>query len=240
MASQPVTAVAAAYRLHRNVEFAKVFNVTANRALIDGQSPGKIGNRMSATTLQQFQEREHPRRWPHHVTNGSPDTGRISPGIRATVLTMRTNNTIRLASVRVITDDLPRTVQFYEVLTGATPNYLTEDFVELVTPSATLAVSAASRVPLITDGTPSGSPNNSSIVEFWVDDAEALLAALQATCGNDLDVVQAPTMMAWGNVSVLIRDPNGVLINLYTPMTPHAWQLQHNRTPKPEIPPPSS
>jgi catechol 2,3-dioxygenase-like lactoylglutathione lyase family enzyme len=152
---------------------------------------------------------------------------------------MTTINTIRLASVRVITRDVPRAVGFYEVLTGATPNHLTEDFVELVTPSATLAVSDASRVPLIAaDDIPGAGANDRSIVEFWVDDAEALFATLKAAYGDELDVVQAPTMMPWGNVSILIRDPDGVLINLYTPVTPHAWQLQQNRTPKP-LPPTS-
>lgn len=145
---------------------------------------------------------------------------------------MTTTNTIRLASVRVVTHDVPRAVAFYEVLTGATPNHLTEDFVELVTPSATLAVSDASRVPLIANDKPGTAANDKSIVEFWVDDAEALFATLQATYGDELDVVQAPTMMAWGNVSILIRDPDGVLINLYTPVTPEARQLQQNRTPK--------
>lgn len=144
---------------------------------------------------------------------------------------MTTTNTVRLASVRVITRDVPRAVAFYEALTGATPNFLTEDFVELVTPSATLAVSDARRVPLIADDSPGAGANDGSIVEFWVDDAEALFASLQATYGDELDVVQAPTMMPWGNVSILIRDPDGVLINLYTPATPHAWQLQQNRTP---------
>jgi catechol 2,3-dioxygenase-like lactoylglutathione lyase family enzyme len=145
---------------------------------------------------------------------------------------MTTTNTIRLASVRVITRNVPRAVAFYEVLTGATPNYLTEDFVELVTPSATLSVSDASRVPLIAGDTSGAAANDSSIVEFWVDDAEALFATLKATYGDELDVVQAPTMMPWGNVSILIRDPDGVLVNLYTPVTPNAWQLQQNRTPK--------
>jgi catechol 2,3-dioxygenase-like lactoylglutathione lyase family enzyme len=144
---------------------------------------------------------------------------------------MTTTNIIRLASVRVITRNVPRAVAFYEVLTGATPNYLTEDFVELVTPSATLAVSDASRVPLIAIDTSGAGANDSSIVEFWVDDAEGLFATLKATYGDGLDVVQAPTMMPWGNVSILIRDPDGVLINLYTPVTPNAWQLQQNRTP---------
>ena len=40
---------------------------------------------------------------------------------------MPKSNTVQFASVRVITDDLPRLVRFYEVLTGATPQYLTDD-----------------------------------------------------------------------------------------------------------------
>ena len=151
---------------------------------------------------------------------------------------MSTTNTIRLASVRIITHDLLRTVGFYEVLTGAAPNYLTEDFVELVTPSATLAVSHARRVPFLADDTPGRALNDNAIVEFWVDDAEAQFATLHAAFGKALDVVQPPTMMTWGNMSVVIRDPNGILVNLYTPMTRDAWQLQHNRTPK--LPPPAS
>jgi catechol 2,3-dioxygenase-like lactoylglutathione lyase family enzyme len=145
---------------------------------------------------------------------------------------MTTTNRIQLASVRVITDDLPRLLKFYEVLTGATPQYLTDDFVELVTPSATLAISTPGRVAFITDNTPRGGANNSAIVEFLVEDAEALYATLRAEFGDDLDVVQAPTTMPWGNVSVLLRDPDGALVNLYTPVTPAARQLQANRTPK--------
>ncbi len=148
------------------------------------------------------------------------------------VIGMTTPNTIQLASVRVISDDLPRLVRFYEVLTGATPRYLTDDFVELVTPSATFAVSSPDRVAFITENTPRGSANNSAIVEFLVEDTEALYEKLKAEFGDELDVVQTPTMMPWGNLSVLIRDPDGALINLYTPVTPDAQQLQENRTPR--------
>ena len=145
---------------------------------------------------------------------------------------MTTTNTVRLASVRVITRDVPRAVAFYEVLTGATPNYLTEDFVELVTPSATVAITDASRVPAVADDIPGAAAGDRSIVEFLVDDAEALLTTMKATYDDELDVVQAPTVMPCGNVSILIRDPDGLMINLYTPVTPGGWQLQQNRTPK--------
>ena len=148
-----------------------------------------------------------------------------------------TTNTVQLASVRVITDDLPRLVRFYEVLTGATPQYLTDDFVELVTPSATFALSTPERVAFITDP-PRAAANHTAIVEFVVADVESLLTHMKTELGDALDIVQEPTLMPWGNLSVLIRDPEGSLINLYTPVTPQALQLQQNRTPK--MPPPTN
>jgi catechol 2,3-dioxygenase-like lactoylglutathione lyase family enzyme len=87
-------------------------------------------------------------------------------------------------------------------------------------------------VAFIAVNTPRGGANNSAIVEFLVDDTEAVYRRLVAVFGNDLDVVQPPTMMPWGNLSVLIRDPDGALINLYTPVTPQGQRLQRNRTPR--------
>jgi predicted enzyme related to lactoylglutathione lyase len=154
-------------------------------------------------------------------------------GIQGTVDVMTTRpNIVQLASIRVITDDLPGLVRFYEVLTGATPQYLTDDFVELVTPSATFALSTPERVAFITDNTPRAAANSTAIVEFVVEDVESLLALMKTELGDEIDIVQPPTMMPWGNLSVLIRDPEGSLINLYTPVTPQALQLQENRTPK--------
>ncbi len=65
-----------------------------------------------------------------------------------------------------------------------------------------------------------------------MDDTEAVYQRLVAEFGPDLDVVQPPTMMPWGNLSALIRDPDGALINLYTPVTPQGQRLQDNRTPR--------
>jgi hypothetical protein len=35
-------------------------------------------------------------------------------------------------------------------------------------------------------------------------------------------VVTMPTTMPWGNRALLIRDPDGNLVNLFTPVTPQA------------------
>lgn len=145
---------------------------------------------------------------------------------------MTNTNTVQLASVRVITEDLPRLVRFYEAVTGATARWLTDDFVEMATPSATFALSHPRRVAFISENTPRAAANESAIVEFLVDDVDDLFTRLQSEFGGDLVVVQPPTMMPWGNQSVLLRDPDGALINLYTPVTPQALQLQQERQPQ--------
>ncbi|MTD53727.1 VOC family protein [Amycolatopsis pithecellobii] len=145
---------------------------------------------------------------------------------------MSKSNSVQLASVRLITDDLPRLVRFYEMITGVTAQYLTEDFVEVVTPSATFALSTPERVAFIKENTPRAGANNTAIFEFLVEDVEVLFSKLLDEYGDDLHVVQSPVTMPWGNRSVLIRDPEGSLINLYTPVTPGGIELQQNRTPK--------
>jgi catechol 2,3-dioxygenase-like lactoylglutathione lyase family enzyme len=145
---------------------------------------------------------------------------------------MTNTNAVQLASVRVITEDLPRLVRFYEAVTGATARWLTDDFVEMATPSATFALSHPRRVAFISENTPRAAANNSAIVEFLVDDVDDLFTRLRAEFGDDLVVVQPPTLMPWGNQSALLRDPDGALSNLYTPVTPQALQLQQQRQPQ--------
>jgi catechol 2,3-dioxygenase-like lactoylglutathione lyase family enzyme len=101
-----------------------------------------------------------------------------------------------------------------------------------VTPSATFALSHPRRVAFISENTPRAAANNSAVVEFLVDDVDDLFTRLQAELGDDLTVVQPPTMMPWGNQSVLLRDPDGTLVNLYTPVTPQALELQQQRQPQ--------
>ncbi|MEV4613034.1 VOC family protein [Kitasatospora sp. NPDC049258] len=122
-------------------------------------------------------------------------------------------------SIRVITEDVARLVGFYERVTGASAAWSTEDFAELALGSATLAIAGIRTVPLFGPGTAQARANRSSIVEFLVDDVDALHAALD---GQVDGFVNAPTTMPWGNRSLLLRDPDGNLVNLFTPVTPAA------------------
>ncbi|WP_406119068.1 VOC family protein [Streptomyces sp. NBC_00989] len=130
---------------------------------------------------------------------------------------------MNFVSIRVITDDVARLVGFYEQVTGVTATWSTPDFAELATPACTLAVASTRTVALF--GTDSARPaaNHSVITEFRVADVDAEFEHLTPL---DCEIVQKPTTMPWGNRSLLFRDPDGNLINFFTPVTPEAVARQ--------------
>jgi predicted enzyme related to lactoylglutathione lyase len=122
-------------------------------------------------------------------------------------------------SVRVITGDVARLVDFYEHVTGVRANWSTEDFAELRIASATLAIGSTRTVPLFAPGSARPADNRSVILEFLVDDVDSVHRNLT---GFVADFVNEPTTMPWGNRSLLFRDPDGNLVNFFTPVTPAA------------------
>ena len=126
---------------------------------------------------------------------------------------------MNFVSVRVITGDMHRLVGFYERATGMSATWYTDDFAEVSTPAATLAIGSARTVPLFAPGAARPADNHSVILEFLVDDVDAAYKELADTLG---DVVQEPTTMPWGNRSLLFRDPDGNLVNFFTPVTEDA------------------
>jgi len=122
-------------------------------------------------------------------------------------------------SIRVITADVARLVDFYERATGVQAAWSHEDFAELRTPSATLAIAGTRTVPLFAPGAAHPADNRSVILEFLVDDVDRLRKDL---AGFVADFVNEPTTMPWGNRSLLFRDPDGNLVNFFTPVTPAA------------------
>lgn len=126
---------------------------------------------------------------------------------------------MNLVSIRVITDDVARLVRFYERATGLRATWATEDFAELRSPSGTLAIGSTRTVPLFAPGSAHPADNRSVIVEFLVDDVDAVHRDLTEWVA---DFVKEPTTMPWGNRALLVRDPDGNLVNFFTPVTPAA------------------
>ncbi len=57
------------------------------------------------------------------------------------------------------------------------------------------------------------------LIEFLVDDVDREYERLTPLVDQ---WVQKPTTMPWGNRSILFRDPDGALVNLFTPVTDDA------------------
>jgi predicted enzyme related to lactoylglutathione lyase len=128
---------------------------------------------------------------------------------------------MNLASVRIITGDIKRLVQFFEKVTNFSATWYTEDFAEIGTNSCTLAIGSTRTLGFFGEGVAEPASNRSVIIEFRVENVDAEYERMK---GLLRDIVQEPTTMPWGNRSLLFRDPDGNLINFFTPVSPEAIQ----------------
>jgi predicted enzyme related to lactoylglutathione lyase len=122
-------------------------------------------------------------------------------------------------STRLITADVTRLVRFYELVTGVAAVWGNELFAEIPTGIGTLAIGSDKTVPLFGAGSAEPAANRSAILEFIVDDVDADFQRLREHLG---EIVTEPTTMPWGNRALLFRDPDGNLVNLFTPVTDEA------------------
>ncbi len=119
---------------------------------------------------------------------------------------------MKFASVRIATNQFEALVAFYARLSGTEPVRLAPEFAELRLPGgAVLAISAESLIRQFNHGAAVAASNRSAILEFEVDDVDAVRTALA-----DVELVMAPAVMPWGNRAMLLRDPDGNLVNVFS------------------------
>lgn len=135
---------------------------------------------------------------------------------------------MNLVSVRLITDDVRRLVTFYERAIGVAAAWSGDDFAEIGTPAGTVAIGSTRTVGLFGPGAARPADDHTAIIEFLVEDVDREYDRLKSWL---TDVVTVPTTMPWGNRSLLVRDPDGNLLNFFTPVTPAAVEkfLRHQR-----------
>lgn len=126
---------------------------------------------------------------------------------------------MKFISTRIITADVRRLVDFYQLVTGVSAIWGNELFAEIPTPIGTLAIGSDKTVPLFGEGSAEPAANRSAILEFLVEDVDAEYERLRQ---HVAEVVTTPTTMPWGNRALLFRDPDGNLVNLFTPVTEEA------------------
>ncbi len=126
---------------------------------------------------------------------------------------------INLVSLRIITADIKRLVQFFEKATGITAKWSTDEFAEIVTSSFTLAIGSTKTLAVFGEGIAQPAANKSVIIEFLVENVDEDYEKIKDLTS---EIVQKPTTMPWGNRSLLFQDPDGNLINFFTPVSPDA------------------
>lgn len=128
--------------------------------------------------------------------------------------------TARLTHACIITDDLPRLRAFYERIFAAQATRSHDDYVEFATPGgAALSLYSRAKLEPYAPGATTPGSNRAVMIEFEVDDVDSEHARLRAL---SIDWVKTPSTQPWGNRSIYFRDPDGNLVNFFTPVTPAA------------------
>ena len=118
---------------------------------------------------------------------------------------------MKFASTRLVTNDIEKLIAFYTLVTGAEVTRLAPVFAEFRLEGATLAISHESLVTQNNAGAAIAAANRSAIIEFQVEDVDAEAVRL----GDSVDYAMAPANMPWGNRSMLLRDPDGNVVNIF-------------------------
>lgn len=123
---------------------------------------------------------------------------------------------MKFASVRLVTADpasVDALVSFYTRLTGVAATRPVPDFAEMQCSGLVLAISTERLVQQFNAGAAVAAANRSAILEFEVDDVDSLHQQLG---GAALDCAMPPTTLPWGNRAMLLRDPDGNVVNIFT------------------------
>jgi len=94
--------------------------------------------------------------------------------------------------------------------------------------STTLAIGSINTLQFFGgDEVAKAAQNRTAIMEFKVEDVDRDYERLAGYLEHE--IVQKPTTVPWGNKSFLFRDPDGNLVNLFTPVTPEAIKKFANK-----------
>jgi uncharacterized glyoxalase superfamily protein PhnB len=120
---------------------------------------------------------------------------------------------MKFASVRIVTRNFEGLVEYYQRLSGLEATRLADGFAEIRFEGAVLAISSEHLIKLFNVGAAIAASNQSAILELEVDDVDAVFERMNA---SGAQIVMPTTLMPWGNRSLLLRDPDGNLVNIFS------------------------
>jgi catechol 2,3-dioxygenase-like lactoylglutathione lyase family enzyme len=132
----------------------------------------------------------------------------------ATGQTAASGHSATLVNTCLITADVKRLVSFYEPVLGIKAQWSGPDYAEFRTGQGVLAIFAASAQEKYIPGSAVAGSNRGVVLEFRVADPDAeyrrLLSLVKIW-------VKPPTTQPWGTRSIYFRDPDGNLVDFFSP-----------------------
>jgi catechol 2,3-dioxygenase-like lactoylglutathione lyase family enzyme len=119
-----------------------------------------------------------------------------------------------LQNTCLITADVRRLVEFYETLLNRKASWSGENYAEFPTSAGVLTIFSAAAQEKYIPGSAEPAANRSVILEFKVADVDAEYRRLQPLVKT---WVKPPTTKPWGTRSIYFRDPDGSLVDFYSP-----------------------
>jgi catechol 2,3-dioxygenase-like lactoylglutathione lyase family enzyme len=123
----------------------------------------------------------------------------------------------KLVNTCVITDNVEQLVQFYEPILALKAQRSGKDYAEFHTGVGVLAIFSLAAQEKYIPGSAQALRNKSVILEFSVLDVDKEYVRLQSLVKI---WVKPPTTQPWGTRSIYFRDPDGNLVDFYTPRKP--------------------
>jgi uncharacterized glyoxalase superfamily protein PhnB len=121
---------------------------------------------------------------------------------------------MRLVQARLVTDDVEALAAFYARLVAAQVT-LNDYYVEVPAGPATIGFSKRRFTEYREDDAARpGSPHDALVLDFEVSDVDA---EYQRVASLGVEWVMPPTTQPWGNRCMIFRDPDGNLVNVFSP-----------------------